>query len=549
MESTHAASAPWTADFGKSLRIGTNGSRLSLIVLGVAVVAALPLLVAVLSLFGEPSDIWPHLWRYVLPEALVNTLWLVVGVAACTTLLGVSLAWFVACCEFPGRRLFSWALLLPMAMPGYVLGFALAALFEFSGPVQTTWREVFGWHWFPDIGGRGAAIGTLSLVLYPYVYLIVREAFASQGVRGLEVARSLGFTPLQGFYRVSLPLARPWIVAGVSLAAMEALADFGTVKLFNYQTFTTAIYRAWYGLFSLQSALQLSLVLVALVLVALALERRFRGRSRYTPPGHSAPPRRLVLSPLRRWSLTACCGVVLFCAFGLPAGLIVRWSVSSFVLEFDQRYWQLAINTLTLASLAAVLVTAIALLIGLTVRRRPSALNVGLVRVATLGYAIPGTVLAVGFFVPVAWFSQVLTRTLGGEVTIALQGGLAVILLAYLARFLAVAHGPVESSLLRIRPSLEEAARGMGVTGWRMLGRVHLPILQPAILTAALLVFVDIMKELPITLMTRPFGWDTLAVRVFQLTTEGEWQRAALPALVIVLAGLVPVILLSRRRA
>ncbi|MFU8816851.1 MAG: ABC transporter permease, partial [Pseudomonadales bacterium] len=284
-DSTHAA---WASGFGKSLRISASGRGLSVVVLLVAAVAALPLLVALLSLFAQSDDVWPHLLRYVLPQALVNTLWLAAGVAVLTALVGVSLAWFVACCEFPGRRFFSWALLLPMAMPGYVLGFALAALFEYPGPIQSGWRELFGSPWPLELGARGAAIGTLSLVLYPYVYLIVREAFASQGVRGLEVARSLGYSPLQGFFRVTLPMGRPWIVAGVSLAVMESLADFGTVKLFNYQTFTTAIYRAWYGLFSLQSALQLSLVLVALVLVALALERRFRGRSRYAPAGTTA---------------------------------------------------------------------------------------------------------------------------------------------------------------------------------------------------------------------------------------------------------------------
>jgi iron(III) transport system permease protein len=300
----------------------------------------------------------------------------------------------------------------------------------------------------------------------------------------------------------------------------------------------------------LQSALQLSLVLVALVVVAVAMERAFRGRSRFTAPGPAVAPRRLALSGGGRWALTGYCTLVLFCAFLLPAGLIVHWSVANFAAEVDHRYWQLAASSLTLATMAALLITAVALLLGLIVRRRPSSLNVGLTRIATLGYAVPGTVLAVGFFVPVAWLSQVLNRLLtdGTGTVVVLQGGLVVILLAYLARFLAVAHGPVESSLLRIRPSVEEAARGMGVSGWRLLGRVHLPILRPAMMPAALLVFVDVMKELPITLMTRPFGWDTLAVRVFQLTTEGQWPRAALPALVIVLAGLVPVILLSRRR-
>ena len=427
---------------------------------------------------------------------------------------------------------------------------AFAALFEFTGPVQGAWRGLFGESTaFPGMGPAGASILTLSLVLYPYVYLIVREAFASQGIRGMEVARGFGYRPLRAFFLVSLPMARPWLVAGVSLAVMECLADFGTVKLFNYTTFTTAIYRAWYGLFSLQSALQLSLVLVSLVLIALVLERRFRGRSRYTPSG-GGRQRRIRLSAGRAAAVTLYCTAVLAVAFGLPVSLIVFWSLENFAAEFDVRYWQLAVNTLVLASGAAVMITAVAILLGVTVRRAPTLLNIGLARIATLGYAIPGTVLAVGFFVPVAWFSRMLNQYFGSETgtVVALQSGLSVIFLAYLARYLAVAHGPVDSALLRIRPGIEEAARGMGVSGFKLLARVHLPILRPAILTAMLLVFVDIMKELPITLMTRPFGWDTLAVKVFQLTTEGEWHRAALPALAIVVVGLMPVMLLSRQR-
>jgi iron(III) transport system permease protein len=521
----------------------------ALVIWLVAIIATLPLAVALLSFFSDSGSIWPHLARYVLPEALVNTIWLVLGVAIGTTLLGTSLAWFAASCEFPGRRFFNWALLLPMAIPGYVLGFAFAAFFEFTGPVQGAWRHLFGSSlFFPDLGARGASITTLTLVLYPYVFLIVREAFASQGIRGLEVARGFGYRPLQAFFKVTLPMARPSLVAGVSLAGMECLADFGTVKLFNYTTFTTAIYRAWYGLFSLQSALQLSLVLVSLVLVALLLERHFRGRSRYTPPG-PARRRRIVLSPVRAAGVTLYCATVLFIAFGLPVSLIVVWSVQNFVSEFDAGYWQLALNTLILATGAAAMITAVAVLLSVAVRRSPSMLNRSLTRVATVGYAIPGTVLAVGFFVPVAWLSRMINRFGADSGTVvALQSGMAVIFLAYLARYLAVAHSPVDGALLRIRPGVEEAARSMGVSGLSLLGRVHLPILRPAILTALLLVFVDIMKELPITLMTRPFGWDTLAVRVFQLTTEGEWQRAALPALAIVFAGLLPVVFLSRER-
>ena len=545
----HAAAAEEATGRARRRRRGLRG-RPSPVVLVVALVAALPLLVALASFLTGSGEAWAHLARHVLPEALANTLWLVAGVAAGTAVLGVSLAWFVAACEFPGRRFFDWAMLLPMAMPGYVLGFAFAALFEYTGPLQTGWRGVFGNDaWFPDIGPRGATILTLSLVLYPYVYLIVREAFASQGVRGLEVARSLGWSPLAAFFRVTLPMSRPWLVAGISLAVMECLADFGTVKLFNYTTFTTAIYRAWYGLFSLQSAVQLSLVLVLLVLLALLLERRFRGRSRYVQGG-PANDRRVRLEGARGLAVTGYCAFVLIAAFGLPVSLIVGWALDFAALELDARYWQLALNTLLLAAGAAALLTAVAMLLAFAVRRAPGIVNSSLARVATLGYAIPGTVLAVGFFVPVAWLSRMLNRLAGTDpgMTFALQGGLTVIFLAYMARYLAVAHGPVESALLRIKPSIEEASRVLGVAGARLFYRVHLPILRPAILTAALLVFVDIMKELPITLMTRPFGWDTLAVRVFQLTTEGEWQRAALPALAIVLVGLLPVMLLNRQR-
>lgn len=530
-----------------------SGSRLySLIVAVIAVVAAAPVAVAAFSVFADTGDVWQHLAQYVLPQALLNTLWLAVGVALLAGSIGVGLAWLVAVYEFPGRRFFNWALLLPMAMPGYVLAFTFAGIFEYTGPVQSLWRDVFGNPFaFPDIGARAASVLTLSLVLYPYVFLVVRGAFASQGVRGLEVAQSCGLRPLQGFLKVSLPMARPFIVAGVSLAVMECLADFGTVKLFNYTTFTTAIYQAWYGLFSLQSALQLSLVLIVLVMLALLVESRLRGGAQYTSSGTAAHRKRIRLSGRAAKLATGLCGVVFGIAFALPVGLIASWGIHSLAAELDSRYWQFAANTLLLAVMSAVMITSLAVILAYSVRRRPGTVNRLLSRIATLGYAIPGTVLAVGFFVPVAALSRYVNQYLHteGSATIALQSGISVILLAYLSRFLAVASSPIGGALLRIRPTIEDASRGMGVAGLRMLQRVHLPILRPAILTAMLLVFVDVMKELPITLMTRPFGWDTLAVRVFQLTTEGEWQRAALPSLGIVLVGLIPVILLTRQRS
>jgi iron(III) transport system permease protein len=523
-----------------------------IVIAAIALVAAAPLLVALGSLFATDTETWSHLSRYVLPEATINTVYLVAGVAAVTFVMGVSLAWLIAVCEFPGRRVFAWALLLPMAVPGYVLGFALLALFDYSGPLQTAWRSLFSGTEFPGLGSRGASIATLSLVLYPYVYLIVREAFSSQGVRGLEIAKSCGMSSAEGFLRVSLPMARPWIVGGLSLAVMECLADFGTVKLFNYETFTTAIYEAWFGLFSLQAAQQLSLVVVALVLLGLVAEKRARGHSRFVSQGGSATRRRLVLTGWQKFFAVLSCSLVLGLAFVAPITQLIVWAMAAIDAESVSLYGAYTRNSLILASMAAFVILCFAVLLSFATKRSPEPLSRALARLATLGYAIPGTVLAVGFFVPVAYLSRLLTGLFDSaddaSVTIALQGGLLVILLAYSARFLAVAHNPVDSAMLRIGPTIEDAARGMGVAGLSMLPRLYLPVLQPALLTGLLLVFVDVMKELPITLMTRPFGWDTLAVRVFQLTTEGEWQRAALPSLAIVAAGLIPVIILSKRR-
>jgi len=514
---------------------------------------ATPLAVAVASLFSPDQAVWAHLAEHVLPRVLVNTLWLVLAVSALTAVIGASLAWLTAACEFPGRRFFNWALLLPLAVPGYVLAFALAGLFEYTGTVQTALRGAFGdGAGLPGLGARAASILTLTLALFPYVYLIARHAFATQGVRGLEVAQSVGMTPARGFRRVALPMARPWIAAGVALVAMETLADFGTVSVFNYDTFTTAIYQAWFSLFSLDAALQLASVLVLLVAVAVATERRFRGRARFEAVGSGGGRRRLHLAPRAAWLATGYCSLVFLVAFLLPVLQLVAWTVQTFAAEFDPRYLAFAGRSVFLGLAAALVIVTLALWLAYAVRMRPGPLAAGFARAATLGYAIPGAVLAVGFFVAVVGLGDGITAAaralLGpGTAPVVLTGTVVTLLLAYAARFLAVGHGPVESAMQRIRPSLDDAARGMGVAGLRLLGRVHVPILGTGIATAALLVFVDVMKELPITLMTRPFGWDTLSVRVFQLTSEGHWERASVSALSIVLVGLIPVLLLNRR--
>lgn len=518
----------------------------------VAALVLVPVGVVLWSWFTPPADVWPHLRETVLPDVISNTVWLVLGVAAGTALLGVSLAWLTAVCEFPGRRIFAWALLLPLAMPAYVLAFVAVGLLDFTGPVQSALRDWFGSsQWFPHIRSRGGVIAVMTLALYPYVYLIARNAFLTQGRRAMEAAQSLGCSRRRAFFEIALPMARPWIVAGVMLVVMETLADFGTVAVFNYDTFTTAIYKAWFSLFSLPAALQLASVLVLFVFVVLLLEQYSRSRQRYTQAGRASLQRdRFVLRGGTRWSAVAYCTLVVTLAFMIPLAQLLAWAWDVYAQDLDERYWGFLTRSLMLAGGAALLTGTLALILSYAGRRHTGAATRTANRIATLGYALPGPLLAVGVYAPVAWLDNHIIDTarayFGVEIGQVLGGTLLVMMLAYIARFLAVAYNPVDANMQRITRSIDEAARSVGVRGWEMLRRVHLPILRGGALTAATLVFVDVMKEMPITLMTRPFGWDTLSVRIFEMTSEGEWQRAALPAVTLVLAGLLPIILLVR---
>ncbi len=494
------------------------------------------------------AELWAHLARFVLPGVVVNTVVLVAGVVMLALFLGTSLAWLTAACDFPGRRFFSWALLLPMAMPAYVIAFVAVATLDYSGVVPTTLRGWFGPGFeVPPVRSAGGVIIVLALALYPYVFLLARGAFLTHGTRVLEAARALGLGPWQGFWRVGLPLARPWLAAGAALVAMETLADFGAVSVFNYDTFTTAIYKSWYGLFSIETALLLALVLLGAIVLLLALERLARGRARYaTTDAAARVPRRLVLHGAAAAGATLAAALVLALGFVLPALVLGGWTIDVAPVDFGPRYVGYVGRTLALAGVAALACTALALLLGYATRMAPGGLGRLAARVATLGYAVPGAVLAVGVVSALAAVDAVGGVLLGLD-TLWLQGTVLALLFGYVARFLAVAHGPVEGALTRIRPSLDQAARSLGAGTARLLRRVHLPLIRGGLGTALLLVFVDVMKEMPITLMTRPFGWDTLAVRVFEMTAEGEWQRAALPAVAIAVAGLVPVVLLTRR--
>lgn len=535
---------------------GMSGGRfdgLRLAALAIAFLVLAPLFVVLSALFSPAGDVWQHLVDNVLPGLLVNTFWLVLGVGAGTTLIGVSLAWLTAIYDFPGRRLFTWALMLPLALPAYVLAFVALGLLDYTGPVQTALREILGPDrvWFPRIQSTGGVIAVMTLALYPYVYLITRNAFVTQGMRTLEAAQSLGHTRASAFFRAALPMARPWIAAGLLLVLMETLADFGTVSVFNYDTFTTAIYKAWFGLYSLPAAAQLASLLMLIALFLLLGESLSRARMRYYAPGRQgAGVRRIPLARRLAWLASAYCGLVLLLAFVVPVAQLSVWALRVMPRDLDERYWGFLAHTLFLGALAALIAIAVAVVLAYAARQHRGLVMRIVSRVATLGYAVPGAVLAVGIFIPIAWLDNRLLAFakagLGVDIGLLLQGTIVMMLLAYLVRFLAAAHSPVEAAMNRLTPNFDEAARTFGLGRVATLVRVHLPNLKGGLLAGAILVFVDVMKEMPITLMTRPFGWDTMAVRIFEMTSEGEWERAALPAVALVLAGLLPILLLMR---
>jgi iron(III) transport system permease protein len=522
------------------------------IAFAVALLVLLPLSVLLFSWHDVDRQIWTHLWQTQLPRLLGNTLVLVLGVGVGVTLLGVSLAWLTSLCEFPGRRWLDWALMLPFAIPAYVLAFVFVGLLDFAGPLQTQLREWFGNDVRFRVRSTGGVIIVLVLVFYPYVYLLARNAFLAQGKGLMEAARVLGLSPWRAFWRVALPMARPAIGAGLALAIMETLADFGAVSVFNFDTFTTAIYKTWYSFYSLTSATQLASLLLLAVMLVLYGERRARGAVR---PVNERPRSKALyhLKGAQAWAASTWCGLVFACGFVIPLLQLIAWFWQRGRFDLDERYSALILHTLYLGAMAALITVSVALLLAFSRRLAPTRLMRSTVGLANLGYALPGSMLAVAIMLAFSYLDRELviplSTFLGGAGKPILLGSLSALLLAYMIRFLAVAYGPLENSLARIRPSLPEASRSLGVGGAGLFFKVYLPLLVPGALSAALLVFVDVLKEMPATLLMRDFGWDTLSVRVFEMTSEGEWARASLPALTLVLVGLLPVILLIRRSA
>lgn len=515
-----------------------------------AAAVMIPLITVFSSFLTPQKEIWQHLSTTLLPDLTRNTLFLVLGVALFTAVIGVSLGWFTGACDFPGRRFFSWSLALPMALPAYVMAFIFLGLMDFSGPVQQLLRSL------PGLEGRMFEVRTtpfvvlvIGLTLYPYVYLLSRTSFMNQGRTILEASQTLGLRPSKAFFKVALPMSRPWIVSGLALVLMETLADFGAVSIFNYDTFTTAIYKSWFGFFSLKAAAQLSSLLVLLAVTLVFVEGLFKKQMRYYDSSRGGSIHtRLKLTGWSSFMVFVYCSTILFVAFIAPILQLTLWSMKVLRSDESAAYLEVILKTLFLGATAAVIICLAAVLLAYSRRRNKSWSNSVLSRIATVGYALPGTVLAVGIFIPVSKFDNLLREAMEAIAHIdpgpIVQGTLVVMLAAYLIRFLAVGFGAVDSCMQNIKPSLDEASAILGRSGGETLREIHFPLLKKGLLTALVLVLVDVIKEMPITLMTRPFGWDTLAVKIYELTSEGEWVRAALPGSYLVLAGIIPVILL-----
>ncbi|MGH7405419.1 MAG: ABC transporter permease [Candidatus Methylomirabilales bacterium] len=519
----------------------------------VALVVTTPILVVISSLATPTVEVWVHLWQTQLLELIWNTLKLIIGVGGGVALLGTGLAWLTTMYRFPGRAVFEWLLILPLAVPAYVIGFVFRGLFDYTGPVQSGLRHVFGpGIWFPDIASFGGVVLVMTLVFYPYVYLLARTAFLEQSETTLEAARALGARRTTVFWRVALPLARPSIVAGLSLAVMEVLADFGTVAIYGYNTFTVAIYRVWFGLFNRQAATELASLLLLFTGAVYVLERSWRGRARfYQTERRAHPPAPTMLTGWRAWAASGAAGTVVAGAFLLPVAQLLVWSVTALrASDFDNRYPEFALNTLTIGATTAIFAVGAAVVVAYGLRLSRSRVVAACGRIATMGYALPGSVIAVGVLVPLAFLDRVcnaLVRVVwGGDGGLLFTGSMAGLVFAYLARFLALSVHAVEASLVKVTPSMDMAGRSLGLSPGGVLRRIHLPLIRGGLCSAAILVFVDVIKEMPATLLLRPFGYETLAVRVWQFTSESFWEAAALPALTIVAAGMLPILILAR---
>jgi len=522
----------------------------------VAALFCLPFVALFVQLLTPEVDLWQHLLDTVLSTYLNQSMLMMLGVGLGALILGVSSAWLVAIHDFPGRRFFSWLLILPMAMPAYIVAYAYTWFLDVSGPLQTTLRNLTEWQYgdylFPDIRTIGGAVVVLTLVLYPYVYLLSRAAFAHQSKLLLEAHQLTGKSTLSYFSRVALPLARPAVFGGLALVLMETLADYGTVEYFGVNTLTTGILKAWFGMGSLAGAAQIASILLVFIVIIMVIEKFARGSSQYDAVISAQPKNsRIQLHGLHKWLAMICCGLMVFFGFILPMLLLFSMLIESNVSLWLSEFAQLTLNSIGLAASAAVLTVALATSL-MYYKRHNKSTQVNRVMTAIgMGYAVPGLVIAVGVTVAFGWLDNGyhwLASLFSGDTSqLIFSGGFLALMTAYLIRFLAVATQPIDAAYQGIKPNLDEASLLTGKSQLQTFKQIHFPLLKSGLLTALLLVFVDLLKELPATLVLRPFNFNTLAVKTYELASDERLADAALPALCIVAAGLLPVLLLNQQ--
>lgn len=538
----------------RSLRLLT-GARpgWTVLVLAVAAFAVIPIAAVAAGVLTPTPDVWAQLWSTVLPGMIGSTLMLMLAVTLGTLVLGTGLAWLVTAYRFPGSRIFGWLLVLPLAVPAYVLGFIFLSLLDAPGPVQTGLRAVFGADaWFPEVRSIAGAAIVFTLALYPYVYLLTRAALRDQAPAAFEAARTLGSGRVRAALRVVFPLARPAIAAGLALVLMETLTDFGTVSYFNVRTVSVGIYQVWKGQFDRAAATELAGVVLIFAILVIAGERLLRGRARYHQRGSTARGLSAVsLTGARAWVATATCAAVLVAAVGVPAAQLLWWAgddLLSSTTGLDDRYIGYFLNSLTVAAFAAAGCAVIGFIVANGTRMSRTRIAAAAAQLTTVGYALPGVVVAIGVLVAFAELDAGLEAIgVSGGTGLLVTGSLVGVFYAYLVRFLALGYHSIDASFTKVNPAITASALSLGATPARVTSHVHLPLVRTGIVAAVLLVAIDAIKELPIVLLLRPFGFDTLSVWTYQLASESRWESAALPALTIVAAALIPVLLLLGR--
>jgi len=518
-------------------------------------IVGLPLLAILSYWFVPDKGSWDHLTEHVLGNYIFNSLWLLIGVAFLTGTIGVTTAWLVAAYEFPLRKHLEWALLLPLALPTYIISFTYGGILDEMGPVQLLMRDVLsiplGQHMpFPEIRSLPGVLIVMSLVLYPYVYLICRAVIASQIQHLSDIAQVLGLSGPQRFFRVALPLVRPALVAGIGLAVMEALSDFGSVSFYGVPTFTTGIYRTWFNLGDITSAARLSSLLMIFMLALIFIERLSR---RNIHVEVSNQPIGLDRTPMHdKWSVLSClfCLTPVILGFGIPVTQLTIWATEKLATLATPEYWAMLGRTLGLGLSIAGLMVVVVTVMRYSQRVLHSHSVEALNRVASMGYAIPGSVLSVGILIPLTkmdlWTSQAAQNWFGWSTGLLLSGSVLALAYSYIVRFLAVGYNTVDGAFARTPRQLDDAALCLGKKPWKILGQIHFPVIKGSLFAAAALVLIDILKELPATLILRPFNFDTLATRTYELATEEQLPAASIYALSIVVAGLIPIYLLTR---